>query len=111
MQNVDYDMNYYLAAAYTQERTACGSQKGIRCHSGPEAGGEGRLFPAEVRRNWNWEITRVPKRILIKAISMDPKNYDRLIEIYEALAAHGYREVGQEYLQNVLDTAKQAGCL
>ena len=26
---------------------------------------------------------------------MDPKNYDRLIEIYEALAAHGYREVGQ----------------
>lgn len=38
---------------------------------------------------------------------MDPKNYDRLIEIYEALAAHGYREVGQEYLQNVLDTAKQ----
>ena len=38
---------------------------------------------------------------------MDPKNYDRSIEIYEALAAHGYREVGQEYLQNVLDTAKQ----
>ena len=26
------------------ERAACGSQKGIRCHSGPEAGGKGRLF-------------------------------------------------------------------
>ena len=38
---------------------------------------------------------------------MDPKNYARLIEIYEALADYGYREVGQEYLQNVLDTAKQ----
>lgn len=37
---------------------------------------------------------------------MDPKNYDRLIEIYEALADYGYREVGQEYLQNVLNTDK-----
>ena len=42
-----------------------------------------------------------------QAISMESKNYERLIVIYEALAAHGYREVGQEYLQNVLDTAKQ----
>ena len=42
-----------------------------------------------------------------KAISMDPKNYDRLIEIYEALADYGYREVGQEYLQNVLNTDKK----
>lgn len=38
---------------------------------------------------------------------MDPKNYDRLIEIYEALADYGYREVGQEYLQNVLNTDKK----
>lgn len=30
-----------------------------------------------------------------------------MIEIYEALADYGYREVGQEYLQNVLNTAKQ----
>ena len=38
---------------------------------------------------------------------MDPKNYDRLIEINEALADYGYREVGQEYLQNVLNTDKK----
>ena len=33
---------------------------------------------------------------------MEPKNYDRLIEIYEILAHFGYKEAGQEYLQNAL---------
>lgn len=43
VQNVDYDMNYYLAAAYTKNGQPA-EAKGIRCHSGPEAGGKGRLF-------------------------------------------------------------------
>ena len=37
-----------------------------------------------------------------KTISLEPQNYDRLIQIYNALMDNGYREVGKEYLQQVI---------
>ena len=39
-----------------------------------------------------------------KVIEMSPKNYDRLIEIYQALEHYGYAEAGQTYLQTALDS-------
>ncbi|MBP5282572.1 MAG: tetratricopeptide repeat protein [Lachnospiraceae bacterium] len=38
-----------------------------------------------------------------KAVSMDPKNYDRLFAIYEAFAHFGQKEMGKQYLQTALD--------
>lgn len=37
-----------------------------------------------------------------KAISLAPEDYDQLINIYLVLERYGYKEMGQEYLQNAL---------
>lgn len=106
VQNVDYDMNYYLAAAYTKNGQPAEAKKVYDAILGLKPEEKDAYF---LRGSVELELGdyESAKADFDRAITMDPKNYDRLIEIYEVLAEHGYREVGQEYLQNVLDTAKQ----
>lgn len=106
VQSVDYDMNYYLAAAYTKSEQPAEAKKVYDAILGLKPEEKDAYF---LRGSVELELGdyESAKADFDRAITMDPKNYDRLIEIYEVLAEHGYREVGQEYLQNVLDTAKQ----
>lgn len=106
VQNVDYDMNYYLAAAYTKNGQPAEAKKVYDAILGLKPEEKDAYF---LRGSTELELGDYDsaKADFDQVISMDPKNYDRLIEIYEVLAEYGYREVGQEYLQNVLDTAKQ----
>lgn len=106
IQNVDYDMNYYLAAAYTKNGQPAEAKKVYDAILGLKPEEKDAYF---LRGSVELELGdyESAKADFDRVVSMDPKNYDRLIEIYEVLAEHGYREVGQEYLQNVLDTAKQ----
>lgn len=106
VQNVDYDMNYYLAASYTKNGQPAEAKKVYDAILGLKAEEKDAYF---LRGSVELELGDYDsaKADFDQVISMDPKNYDRLIEIYEVLADHGYREAGQEYLQNVLDTAKQ----
>lgn len=106
VQNVDYDMNYYLAAAYTKNGQPGEAKKVYDAilNLKPEEKDAYFLRGSSELDLGDYESAKAD---FDRVISMDPKNYDRLIDIYEVLADHGYREVGQEYLQNVLDTAKQ----
>ena len=106
IQNVDYDMNYYLAAAYTKNGQPAEAKKVYDAILGLKPEEKDAYF---LRGSVELELGdyESAKADFDRVISMDPKNYDRLIDIYEVLAEHGYREAGQEYLQNVLDTAKQ----
>lgn len=106
VQNVDYDMNYYLAAAYSKNGQPAEAKKVYDAILGLKPEEKDAYF---LRGSVELELGdyESAKADFDRVISMDPKNYDRLIDIYEVLADHGYREVGQEYLQNVLDTAKQ----
>ena len=106
VQNVDYDMNYYLAAAYSKNGQPAEAKKVYDAILGLKPEEKDAYF---LRGSTELELGDYDsaKADFDQAISMDPKNYDRLIQIYEVLAEYGYREVGQEYLQNVLDTAKQ----
>lgn len=106
VQNVDYDMNYYLAAAYTKNGQPAEAKKVYDAILGLKPEEKDAYF---LRGSVELELGdyESSKADFDRVISMDPKNYDRLINIYEVLAEYGYREVGQEYLQNVLDTAKQ----
>lgn len=106
VQNVDYDMNYYLAAAYTKNGQPAEARKVYDAILGLKPEEKDAYF---LRGSTELELGdyESAKADFDRAISLDPKNYDRLIEIYEVLAEYGYREVGQEYLQNVLNTAKQ----
>lgn len=98
IENIDFDLNYYLAAAYTkngQPENAEATYDAILA-----------LRPQEEDAYFLRGCVRLTlsdyegaKSDFDRVVSMDGKNYDRLIEIYEVLAHHGYKEVGQEYLQ------------
>lgn len=107
VEAVDFDLNYYLAAAYIKSsrfEEAVGTYDAILALRPEEKDayflrGCARLELAEYEG---------AKADFDKVISMEPNNYERLIEIYEVLAHHGYKELGQEYLTNALESgAKQ----
>jgi len=102
IEAVDFDVNYYLAAAYTKSgryRDAEGVYSAILA-----------LRPKEkdayyLRGNVLLELGeyKQAKEDFDKAIAMDARNYDRMIDIYQVLEHFGYGDLGQEYLQNALD--------
>ena len=101
IQDIDYDINYYLATAYFKNGQA---QEALQSYDAILA-----LRPKEIEAYYlrgyvklcggNFESA---KEDFDKTISLDPQNYDRLIQIYNALVDNGYREVGKEYLQQVI---------
>ena len=104
VESVDFGLNYYLAAAYTkngQPKEAESTYDAILA-----------LRPDEKDAYFLRGCARLElsdyegaKGDFDKVISMDAKNYDRLIEIYEVLEHYGYKEVGQEYLQTAITNA------
>ncbi len=103
VENVDFDLNYYMAAAYVKSgryQEAEDTYNAILDLRGDEKDayflrGNVRLSLADFQGAME-DFDRV--------IAMEPQNYDRLIEIYEVLDSFGYREAGQEYLQAALDS-------
>lgn len=101
LQDIDYDMNYYLATAYFRNGQP---QDAIQSYDAILA-----LRPKEVEAyylrgyvklcNGDYESA---KEDFDRTITLDAENYDRLIQIYAALVDNGYREVGKEYLQQVI---------
>lgn len=101
VQDIDYDINYYLATAYFKNGQA---QEALQSYDAILA-----LRPKEIEAYYlrgyvklcggNFESA---KEDFDQTISLDPQNYDRLIQIYNALVDNGYREVGKEYLQQVI---------
>ncbi len=104
IQDIDFDLNYYLAAAYTkngQPKDAEGVYNAILALRTKEK--DAYFLRGCVRL----ELSEYEgaKADFDKVISEEPRNYDRLIEIYEVLEHYGYQEVGQEYLQVAIDNA------
>ena len=62
VQNVDYDMNYYLAAAYRKNGQPAEAKKVYDAILGLKPRRRTPISCGD-RRNWNWEITRVPRQI------------------------------------------------
>lgn len=107
IEDVDFDLNYYLAAAYTksgQPEKAEDTYDAILALRSEEE--DAYFLRGCVRLSLaDYEGA---KSDFDRVASMDPRNYDRLIEIYEVLAHHGYKEVGQEYLQTAITNAAGA---
>lgn len=101
VQDIDFDINYYLAAAYAK----CGEYAKARqtydaiIQLRPEE--EAFFLRGSVILNLG--DYNAAKADFDTVVEMNSKNYDRLIQIYEALAQAGYREAGQEYLSKVLN--------
>lgn len=104
IQPVDFDLNYYLAAAYIKNGQYEEAEKSYDAILSLRPEEEDAYFlrgSVRLKRD-KYEDAKAD---FDKVISMDRDNYDRLISVYEELAHYGYREAGQEYLNNALQTS------
>lgn len=99
--NVDYDVSYYLAAAYDKGGKPAEAEKTYTAILG--------LKPKEAQAYYLRGRVRLEqgnkdqaKADFDQVITLDPQNYDRLIDIYEALESSGQKETGQAYLKAAL---------
>lgn len=101
VQNVDFDLNFYLAAAYTKSERYSEAEDIYDAVLALRSGEEDAYFlRGNVRLvQGNYEGAKAD---FDKVISMDASNYDRLIEIYQVLDYFGYSEDGRKYLEAAL---------
>lgn len=100
IDNIDYDINYYLATAYYKLGEV---DKGIETYNAVIALRPKDKLAYYLRGSfWIAQDYERAKADFDKAIALAPEDYDQLINIYLVLEQHGYREVGQEYLQTAL---------
>lgn len=107
VDSMDYDVNYYLAAAYYKN----GQMKECETTYNAIIDLESQSAIAyELRGKVRLEMGRYEeaKADFDKAIQLEPKDYDMLLEIYSVLEKEGYKEAGDEYLKVALEDGKKS---
>ena len=102
VKNVDYDINYYLAATYYKLGEF---DKAIDVYNAIvdlKPGEKDAYYLRGVIYTQQGNLDSA-KEDFDKAVALDAVNYDRIIDIYGILASEGYKETGQEYLQAAMD--------
>lgn len=100
-QAVDYDMDYYLAAAYDkagEPDKAIGVYNAIISVKPNEADAFYLRGCVELTQD-NYNGARAD---FDRAVELKSTDYSRVRDIYDALATHGYTDAGKEILQKVL---------
>lgn len=99
---MDYDVNYYLAAAYQKMERYSEAEKVYDAILA--------LRPSETDAYYlrgNAKLSQgqyqSAKEDFDKVIELEPANFNRLIQVYEVLKAEGYKQMGQEYLETALE--------
>lgn len=102
VENIDFDLNYYLAAAYTKDGRYSQAEE---TYNAILALRENEVDAYFLRGNvrMNSSNYQGAKEDFDKAVKLAPDDYDMLIDIYEVLAHCGHSEDGQAYLQAALD--------
>lgn len=102
INNLDYDINYYLATAYYKQGE---KDRAVAVYDAITALRDEEKDAYYLRGVIFTEQGKLDqaRTDFDKTIALDGTDYDRLIEIYGILAANGYKEVGQEYLQAAMD--------
>lgn len=102
VQDIDFDLNYYLAAAYTKKGEFGKAEEIYTAILAMRPNEKDAYF---LRGNARMTLSDYDGAIadFETAIKMAPKDYDRLIEIYQVLDYYGCGNVGQEYLRAALD--------
>lgn len=103
VENMDFDLNYYMAAAYCKSGRYSEAEETYNAILALRQNEADAYF---LRGNVRMNLSDFPeaKEDFDKALAMEPANYDRLIEIYKVLEHFGYESVGQEYLRTALET-------
>lgn len=101
VEDIDFDINYYLAAAYYKNgmpAEAIASYDAILGLRPKEQDAYYLRGCAKLSQN-DYEGAQED---FDRAVALDGKNYDQTIRIYIALEEYGYKELGQEYLRNAM---------
>ena len=101
VEDVDFDINYYLATAYYKNGRA---QDAIDAYSAILA-----LRPREKNAYYLRGCVKLSQddfegaqTDFTEAVTLDKTDYDQMIRIYMALEEYGYKDAGMVYLQNAL---------
>ena len=100
-QEMDYDTNFYLAAAYTKSGRYEEALKVYNAILDLDADRENAYF---LRGNveMNLGMTNEAIKDFDQAVKMRPKDYDMLIDIYEILQYFGQTDAAKNYLHQAL---------
>lgn len=104
VQPVDYDLNYYLAAAYIKSERLEEAEEIYDAILALRPDEEDAYFLRGNVRLGRGDYQGA-KEDFDRVVAMDFANYDRIIEIYQALEHYGYREVGGAYLEAAMQNA------
>lgn len=106
VEEIDFDLNYYLAAAYTKSGSYAEAEETYNAILALRPKEKEAYF---LRGNVRLALAKYEgaKEDFDKVIAMEPGNYDRLVSIYEVLEHYGYGEEGKNYLQQALETGEK----
>ena len=103
VDDMDYDVNYYLATAYYKQGE---TDQALQVYDAIIA-----LKPEERDAYYLRGVIETERGNLEQAladfdmtISLNIRDYDRLIDIYCVLSENGYKESGQAYLQSAMES-------
>lgn len=101
LTEMDYDVNYYLAAAYQKLGRY---QEAEAVYDAILALKPGEADAYYLRGNARLSQGRFEeaKEDFDATLKLNPSDFSRLIQVYEVLAANGYKEPGREYLETAL---------
>lgn len=101
IEPIDFDLNYYLAAAYTKDGQYGRAEEIYDAILALRPNEEDASF---LRGSVRLDLSDYngAKEDFDKVIALDAKNYDRLLDIYQVLEYYGYTEIGQTYLTEAL---------
>lgn len=103
VESMDYDLNYYMAAAYTKNGQYAEAEAVYNAILAMKSNEKDAYFLRGSIRLAQGDYEN-GKADLDKVLTMEPKNYDRLVQVYQVLERYGYRTVGVEYLQNAMES-------
>lgn len=101
VEDMDFDINYYLATAYYKSGRA---QDAVKAYDAILT-----LRPKEKEAYYLRGYVKLSqndfegaKADFDAAIALDSRDYDQMIRIYTALEEYGYKDAGLSYLQNAM---------
>ena len=102
VEDMDYDLNYYLASSYTKENRLSEAEATYDAILTMKPEETDAFF---LRGNVRLGLgkTEEAKADFDKVAAMEPQNYDRLIQIFEVLNYYGQTEEGKKSLQDALE--------
>lgn len=100
-EEMDYDINLYLAAVYTKQEKYAKAEEIYDAVLALRPKDDDVKFLRGIARLKLDKYTAA-KEDMDQVVAKNPKNFERVIQIYEAMDAAGHKDAGQGYLTDAL---------